>query len=159
MADVARKHHYLPQFYLAAFTNTGTKDGSLTVFDNLERRTWHTKPREVAHQRDFYRVDLPGVEPDALEKTFADLESQAAEVLCQIHLKKQLPEGDDDFNTWLNFGSLMMVRVPALRDVHRQNMEQYYDMLMRMASHSREAWQKTLKGIKADSYNISSKVT
>jgi len=159
MADVAKKHHYLPQFYLAAFTNTGTKEGSLTVFDNLERRTWNTKPREVAYQRDFYRVDLPGVEPDALEKTFADFESQAAEVLRQIHFKKQLPEDDDNFNTLLNFVSFMMVRIPAFRDVHRQNMENCTDMLMRVALHSREAWQKIVERIKTDGSDISSEVT
>jgi len=161
MANVTRRHHYLPEFYLAAFSDTGTKDGSLTVFDNLERRTWPTKPEKAAHQRDFYRVDLPDMEPDSLEKDFAKFESEAADVLRQIHLKKQIPDDNDGFDILLNFVSFTMVRVPAFREARRQNMEQIYDMQMRMALQSRETWKETVRlaNTKTDGPDISSEGT
>ena len=40
----ARKHHYVPQFYLAGFTATGNKDGQLWVFDKETGRNWPKTP-------------------------------------------------------------------------------------------------------------------
>ena len=31
--NVARKHHFVPQGYVAGFTDDGTRNGKLTVFD------------------------------------------------------------------------------------------------------------------------------
>src|SRR5829696_3321193 len=51
-----RQHHILPAFYLAGFTDTGGKDGTLHVFDYARKRSYTSKPEKVARERDFYRI-------------------------------------------------------------------------------------------------------
>ena len=53
----ARRHHYVPKFYLAGFTAEGTQDGRLFVVDQRTGKTWKSSPGGVAHERDFYRID------------------------------------------------------------------------------------------------------
>jgi len=110
----ARAHHYLPQFYLAGFTLSGDRNGTLWVLDREQGKSWQTRPDNIAHQRDFYRVDIEGVEPDAVEKLLAQFEGQAAEVLRRIEETRILPEGED-FDTLMNFVALQITRVPHFR--------------------------------------------
>ena len=65
---IARSHHYVPAFYLAGFTDTGTRDGFLWVSDRETERTWRSKPDEAGCERDFYRIYLEGLRPDAVER-------------------------------------------------------------------------------------------
>jgi hypothetical protein len=111
----ARAHHHVPAFYLAGFTLSGNRADRLWVWDRKRDKYWRGKPDDIAHQRDFYRVDVAGVEPDAVEKAFARLENQAAPVLRKIAQDRVLPEGED-FNTLLNFVALQITRVPQFRD-------------------------------------------
>jgi hypothetical protein len=81
--DVAapRQHHILPVFYLAGFTDTGSADGRLHVFDYFQDKHYTSSPRRVCRQRDFYRIAEPGVDPNIIEKDMADLEQLVAPVL------------------------------------------------------------------------------
>ena len=45
MAGQPRKHHYVPQFYLAGFTENDSKDGQLFVLDKEQRKTWAKTPK------------------------------------------------------------------------------------------------------------------
>lgn len=77
-----RRHHYVPAFYLALFTETLTQDGDLWVFDGTQRSSWKSTPRGAGHARDFNRIEVPGVEPLAIEKeVFGAVEDLAAPVL------------------------------------------------------------------------------
>jgi hypothetical protein len=50
-------------------------DGMLFVYDvRQRRRAW---PEGAAHQRDFYRVDVPGGPPSLAEDAFASMEIAA----------------------------------------------------------------------------------
>ena len=55
-----RRHHYIPQFYLAGSTSDGTKDGLLHATDLTIGKQWKCKPEGVAHSRDHFLVDVPG---------------------------------------------------------------------------------------------------
>jgi hypothetical protein len=69
----------LPAFYLAGFTDTGTKDGTLYVFDYARKRRYTSKPEKVARERDFYRLYKPGLDKYGIEKDLAaGLESEIA---------------------------------------------------------------------------------
>ncbi len=57
-----RKHHYVPCAYLAGFSESNS--GQLHVFDRREGRSFCTRPENVGHQRDFYRVDINEVIDD-----------------------------------------------------------------------------------------------
>jgi hypothetical protein len=52
-----RRHHFIPQFYLAGFTDSGQRDGSLWILNREDGLRWQGTPASVAHERDFYRVD------------------------------------------------------------------------------------------------------
>ena len=85
MSTEPRRHHYLPQFYLSGFTTTGELDGQLRLIGLKDGKRWGGTPNTVGHQRDFYRVEgVPGIEPNDLERGFADLESRAANVIRSI---------------------------------------------------------------------------
>ena len=47
MSQIARRHHYLPQSYLAAFTDSGLKTGKLYVFDVSDGAQFHASPKKV----------------------------------------------------------------------------------------------------------------
>lgn len=111
----ARAHHYLPEFYLAGFTLSGDREDKLWVLDQEQDKCWQTRPANIAHQRDFYRVDIEGVEPDAVEKSLGQFEGAAAEIFQEIDKTRQLPTGEP-LDILVNFVALQAMRVPA----HRQ---------------------------------------
>jgi hypothetical protein len=115
MTAVSRNHHYVPQGYLAGFTDTGTSDGKLYVLDLSTGSTFRTRPRNVAAERDFNRVEIDGQDPDFLEKSLgALLEDKAALAIRKI-AQAQKFTGDDDFTYVINLLCLLVVRNPRAR--------------------------------------------
>ncbi|WP_265923371.1 DUF4238 domain-containing protein [Cupriavidus nantongensis] len=56
----ARNHHYVPQCYLKGFARNRSKNAQLFVVDTKTKRAFVTTPRNLAAQRDFNRVEIPG---------------------------------------------------------------------------------------------------
>jgi hypothetical protein len=107
-----RRHHYIPQFYLKNFEN---HNGKLFVLDMGKRRQWTSTPRDVACERDFYRVEMEGVDPNVIEKILSIIESEAAKVISGIIHKKQFPEGKD-YDVLLYFIILLFMRTKRYLD-------------------------------------------
>ena len=115
MAKVARRHHYVPQFYLAAFSDSGRKDGRLSVLDQRKLKQWPSTPSNCAFERDLYDVaDSIPRNPGAVERVFSTLETRFATVVRSVIEKRVLPTGED-LNALMNFVALTAVRVPAVR--------------------------------------------
>ena len=114
MTTVARNQHFVPQGYLAAFTNDGTRDGRLFVSDLVSQSTFQTKPRNVAAKRDFNRVDVDGLDPGALEQALGQLEGKAVTVIRGIRADGELP-GDQELGYVVNLMALLVARNPKLR--------------------------------------------
>jgi hypothetical protein len=76
----ARQHHVIPQCYLRGFTTKGKKS-QLHVFDVGRCKRFMSSPRNVAGVRDFNRVEMDGVEPDAIEIAFSVPEGRLADAL------------------------------------------------------------------------------
>lgn len=94
-----RRHHYVAQMYLAGFTNTGTKDGQLWVADLKRKHEWRCKPEGVAHSRDFYRLEIPEVDPFVIERSFGELEGEFAAVIQDVIANKRfVSEADLSFS-------------------------------------------------------------
>lgn len=107
-----RRHHFVPRFLLAGFTND---DGVLFVHDLRRRRPpWPVRPEGAAHQRDFYRVDVPGEPPSLAEDALSEMESAAAPLLRRVIDEQALPTGVER-ETLLWFVALLAVRVPKQR--------------------------------------------
>jgi hypothetical protein len=100
---------------LARFTDTGTSDGRVCVYDLGANRFFQTKPKKIAYEVDFNRVDIEGQAPDVLERAFGELiEAKAASVIRRMCDESRLPE-DEDFSYVLNLMTLLVVRHPVMR--------------------------------------------
>ncbi len=117
MAKQPRKHHYLPQFYLAGFTQNGRQDGRLYVLDRSEKTQRPSTPKNTAHQRDYHAVDLgPRVGRMGVETALATVEGQQAAVLRRVLDEQHLPPEDDKaIADLMAFVALMSVRIPRFR--------------------------------------------
>jgi hypothetical protein len=115
MANQPRKHHYVPEFYLAGFTESGTDDGRLHVLDKEQLRQWSSTPKGAAHRRDFYAVDLgPEHDPMFVERTLGSCEGKWSSVLRTVIDQQTLPQ-DESIADLLAFVAFMAVRVPRIR--------------------------------------------
>lgn len=111
---LARNHHFIPQGYLAAFSDDGTRDGRLFVFDFVSPSIFQTRPRNISAKRDFNRVELDGQDPDALERALGEFEGKAVSVIRGIEVCAELPR-DEEFSYVLNLMALIIIRNPRTR--------------------------------------------
>lgn len=116
MAKQPRKHHYIPQFYLSGFSETGSADGTLYVLDFQLMKQWKSTSRGTAHERDYHVVDL-GADRDPMfvEKKLAEREGTWATVLRSVLESHDLPKGEL-FAELLTFIAFLAVRVPPIRN-------------------------------------------
>ena len=118
MASQARNHHFVPQYYLKLFSEGKSRNSNIFVTDTKKGSVFETCPRNIGAVRDFNRIEAPGVEIDALEKALSGFDNKVAPVLKQIARNQLLPQGYD-LTILVNFVALLLVRVPAARDLYR----------------------------------------
>lgn len=122
MTSTARRHHYLPQVYLAGFTDTGKKDGQFHVLDICSETCFPTSPKNVAVERDFNRVDVEGKPPDVVEKALSPFEERAGQAIRNVNRMQTFPN-DEDFNWIIHLLCLIAVRNPQLRKSFNRSRE------------------------------------
>src|SRR5271157_3609751 len=127
----ARKHHYLPQTYLAIFTDKGSKNGQFYVLDVVNGKCFRTSPKNVAAQRDFNRVDIEGKPPDVLEHGLAPFEQGMAAACRKANCSQTFPS-DEDFNYIINLIGLIAVRNPPLRNSFNRARERSMKIIAHM---------------------------
>jgi hypothetical protein len=114
MPAQARAHHYVPQCWLAGFTDSGQKDGRLWQTDVNAHRQWPTSPLNAGHQRDFYRVYDPSKDPLVIETKLSEMEGLIAPILQRLDQKRRLPDADE-LTSLIIFMAIQFIRVPAFR--------------------------------------------
>ena len=115
MSNIARKHHYIPQFYLRGFLDFNLKKEQFHVLDKIERRYFVTTPRNVGSETDFNRVNVPGKPIDEAEKLFAEIEGKVARVIKGIEENLTLPQ-KTDMEVLIYFVALLYMRNPQIRN-------------------------------------------
>jgi hypothetical protein len=147
MPNQPRKHHYVPKFYLAGFTKSGSVDGNLYVLDQRQRWRWGpATPVNVAHQRDFYAIDARSdADRMVVEKTFGEIEATCSRVIRDVIERKEMPAGEDR-DILLNFVALMAVRVPGIRNTVSGFIDDVVKSLGRTMLDSELGWQH-FKGV------------
>lgn len=121
--SIARRHHFLPQAYLAQFTDTGIKKGQFFVLDVETGHRFRTSPKKVAVELDFNRVDIEGIPPDFVENSFAPMEQEAVRAIENTIASGEFPT-DEDYSAILHLIGLVAVRNPLLRRLFNRAREQ-----------------------------------
>ncbi len=147
-----RAHHFVPQCWLAGFTETCQKTGRLWVTDLKERKQWRSNPRNAGHRRDFYRVSDPKLDPVSFEKEFSKIEALIAPTLKRLREKPRVPTSEE-LESLLFFAAVQYIRVPAFRPVVLRIAESLHRSWISEALKTPASWAKALKkaGISADS--------
>lgn len=114
MRNISKSHHYLSQFYLAGFTNTGAKDGNLFVHDLIRKSTRKDKPINVGCQNHYNTQQA--------EKNFGyDFETPAAKILRNIIKTQNFPTTIEETAYLFLFILFQAFRVPMVRDYEAKN--------------------------------------
>jgi Protein of unknown function (DUF4238) len=135
-----RQHHLLPEFYLAGFTDSGTRDGLLHVFNYRRGRRYRVRPRQATRERDFYRIEIPGEDRNILEKDLSRLEGELAPTL------RRVTETDvvryEDLADLLSFASMVHVRGRRGLDRVYLGLEEKMRSRLEDGSLSRDEWER-----------------
>ena len=75
------KHHVIPASYLAGFSSELSRKGSLFIFDKEQRKMYPNTCENVGYITRYYKVDIEGLDEDAVEDAFADVEGSAIEII------------------------------------------------------------------------------
>jgi len=135
-----RKHHFVSQFYLAGFTTDESSDGTLYCFDVHTKKVWPTNTKEVAHKRDFNRVEASELTPAFLETELSKFETEVSSVFRSLKTEKVIPSGDE-YATLINFIALLGVRNPDLRSNFDESKTQLFRKVMALYLHDEQRWQ------------------
>lgn len=146
---VARRHHYVPAFWLAGFTPTGQRDSEVTVIDKSQGRVFRAKPTSIGSEKDLYRVNHPDMEPDIVEQAYAQVESTVAPALKRITAGGR---DDADIAVVLNLVALLALRVPGVRDWVARGVEDLASRLMDMlmSKRGRSSYEEFIRSRGAD---------
>lgn len=158
MSNIARLHHYVPQWYLAKFTDSGDKNGKFYVFDKKIRKTFRTSPRNVAAVRDYNRIELPCVDPNIIETGLAEFENLAVRVLRSLSVTHILPTGED-YSVLVNFLALLAARNPR----YRRMLSDYYEVVIQKwldyLLSKKKTWDRGIQELRKKGFDISNNVT
>lgn len=152
----ARHHHYLSQCYLRGFTDGGSKNSKLTVIDIRDKKHFETIPRNVGGERDFNRIDIPGVDSNALEKSLSNFEGNAASALRRID-DDSIFDGEDK-ELILNLIALQALRSPARREHWKKFETQIIEQVMSLTLASKERWDAQVAQARKDGVDLSENI-
>lgn len=140
---ITRSHHFISQFYLRGFTNNGSKKSKLSVIDLEQRKYFETNTRNVAAIRDFNRVNVEGLKPDAVEADLSNYENRVAKSFKKVN-DSLLFSGEDKLNI-LSLISLFSVRNPAQRENRRKGEEEVMNLITKISLESKDRWEALSK--------------
>jgi hypothetical protein len=142
-SDEPRRHHYVPQCWLAGFTDSGEKDGRLYVTDLARRKQWQASPNTAGHIRDFYRLSDDQLDPVIVEKGFAEIEGGVAPILRSLDRERRGP-GVEEFSVLLPFIALQWARVPSFRPMAFKVLNDVTRDKLATDLKSKETWRRAL---------------
>lgn len=147
----ARRHHYLPQCYLKGFVRH-RETPKLFVVDAEKKVSFTTNTLNVAQVRDFHRLDLDGVSPDALEAALSEFEGELAPALEKIIATQSLADERDRI-LLLNLIAVVAAKNPRLREQTRIFSEDVLKIAMQAMTATPERWSAQLDRMEADGYD------
>ena len=143
MRNIARNHHYVPQFYLRGFLDPNLQSERLHIIDKIDRRHFVSTPRRVARERDFNRINIPDHAMDEIESHLAQIEAQAATVLRDIAQNATLPQ-NRAMDILVVFVGILAANNPQIRDSLINIDQEITRQMMQSMVESRESYESRL---------------
>jgi hypothetical protein len=140
-----RKHHFVPRFYLRGFV--GKKD-QLFVVDRSSKKTFRTAPKNVAAERDFNRVEVEGMDPNAVEKALAEFEGKVAPALERVKTAKSLANKEDR-DAVMNLICALAIRNPRQRATINDFVGELAQRVVELGLQTKERWDGQIAKMKA----------
>jgi hypothetical protein len=144
-APLSRAHHFVPQCWLAGFTETGERAGRIWVTDLKRRKQWPSTPTKSGHRRDFYLTSSEKGDPAGAEKLFSQIESAVAPIIKRLDRELREPR-EDELEQLFLFMAIQWVRVPAFRPTILAIADSFHRSKISEALKNRRSWAKMLKG-------------
>lgn len=144
--NIPIKHHYIPKFFLANFTEGGKKESKLWITDLKSCKQWQAAPPAIAYQNNLYSLEIENNndnQTDAVETMFAELESMTAPVIKRIIEAERIPSGNE-FNILMNFIALMATRTPKMITQRAQFVIDIADTMIDVSFSTKDQWQKLM---------------
>ena len=157
MSNKARNHHYVPQAYLRAFTDGGSKKSKLNVYDVSTGDRFETIPRNVCAVRDFNRISVTGWPSDFVESEMGKFESLIVPAVNHIEASNEF--AGEPRTCILNLMALLATRHPDLRESTRQFHEKIAKLTMDMVLHKRETYDQITSDMKRKGIAVDSNVS
>jgi hypothetical protein len=148
---VARRHHYVPQFYLKGFAVERKKTHQLFVFDCKSRKSFSTATENVAVEKDFNRVEIKGHPPDAIETAMSGFEAEASPALERIIAAQSIRDAEDR-SYLFNLVGLLATRNPRWRERWRDFHERVAKQIMNLVTATPERWASQVAKAQAAGY-------
>jgi hypothetical protein len=128
------------------------------VHDKQQGEPWRQKPDEVGFERDYNRVDVPEIDPNAVEGYFAAIDGQIAPVIQEIIWDHELPEGNR-FQQLISFAALLALRSPSVRNMYKRNMEHLEKERLKLLLSRREFFDQVVEEQRCEGNVIPPEVT
>lgn len=146
-------HHFIPQFYLRGFADGIGRKAKVFTFDRETRSNFTTLVRNVGSRRHFFRVEIDGVDPNAIEDAMAEIETQFAVHLSEVIKAKAFPT-PEHFNSIMNILANISVRNPRLRGQMEGFHKDFVERISRLALSSKERWEAQTESMRKDGYRV-----
>jgi hypothetical protein len=111
-------------------------------------KTFRTTPKNVASERDFNRVDVEGMDPNAVEKALAEFEGLVAPALERIKAAKSLSEKKDR-DALMNLICALAIRNPRQRKTINEFVAEVAQRMLEVGLETEKRWQSEVAQMKA----------
>ena len=144
----ARKHHYIPKCYLKGFAEDRDKP-RLFVIDAKTRKSSPAVPSDIAAERDFHKIAVDGLAPDALENSFSGFEGELSQALQRVITARSFKDATNRALLF-NLIGLISVKNPSHRGNIRDTHEHIAKLSLQLATQTPERWQIQQQKAKED---------
>jgi hypothetical protein len=143
---IARKHHYVPQMYLAGFAND--KDQCFVV-DASTRKPFTSSTANIAAERDYNKIEVQGVPADALERELGKFEGVIAPGIKRVRETASFGEKGTDREDIINLITLLAMRNPRTRNDMNMLYSELFQAMVAIPFEDPARWEAVVEQSKA----------
>ena len=139
MKNQAKRHHYIPQFFLKYFSQD---EANLWLFDRVKKEYRFRDTRKIASENKFYTYTVKGKEEN-LEDLFGMIEDLAKPILDKIIQKSEITMQEKaDFSMFL---AVLRVRIPDFKKWTEEGGEKMYKKYNKIVFSNRQHVEDLIK--------------